>query len=27
MLKESFTVVRHLQEAIEFRFQTKLVEI
>jgi len=27
MLKESFAVVRHLQETIEFRFQTKLVEI
>ena len=27
MLKESFTVVNRLQEAIEFRFQTKLVEI
>ena len=27
MLKESFTVVNRLQETIEFRFQTKLVEI
>jgi len=27
MLKESFAVVRRLQETIEFRFQTKLVEI
>ena len=27
MLKESFAVVRGLQETIEFRFQTKLVEI
>ena len=27
MLKESFAVVRQLQETIEFRFQTKLVEI
>jgi len=27
MLKESFAVVRSLQEIIEFRFQTKLVEI
>lgn len=27
MLKESFAVVRKLQGAIEFRFQTKLVEI
>jgi len=27
MLKESFAVVRLLQETIEFRFQTKLVEI
>ena len=27
MLKESFAVVRQLQGAIEFRFQTKLVEI
>ncbi|MBW2705626.1 MAG: cyclic nucleotide-binding/CBS domain-containing protein [Deltaproteobacteria bacterium] len=27
MLKESFAVVRHLQETIEIRFQTKLVEI
>lgn len=27
MLKESFAVVRKLQSAIEFRFQTKLVEI
>ena len=27
MLKESFTVVRRLQEIIEFRFQTKVVEI
>ena len=27
MLKESFTVVRRLQETIEFRFQTKVVEI
>ncbi|MEE4265217.1 MAG: DUF294 nucleotidyltransferase-like domain-containing protein [Desulfobacteraceae bacterium] len=27
MLKESFAVVRRLQEIIEFRFQTKLVEI
>ena len=27
MLKESFAVVRGLQEIIEFRFQTKLVEI
>jgi CBS domain-containing protein len=27
MLKESFAVVRRLQETIEYRFQTKLVEI
>jgi len=27
MLKESFAVVRRLQESIEFRFQTKVVEI
>jgi CBS domain-containing protein len=27
MLKESFAVVRGLQEIIEFRFQTRLVEI
>jgi len=27
MLKESFAVVRRLQETIEFRFQTRLVEI
>jgi CBS domain-containing protein len=27
MLKESFAVVRRLQEILEFRFQTKLVEI
>jgi len=27
MLKESFAIVRRLQETIEFRFQTKLVEI
>ncbi|MCP4368816.1 MAG: hypothetical protein GY797_11990, partial [Deltaproteobacteria bacterium] len=27
MLKESFAVVRRLQETIEFRFQTKVVEI
>jgi CBS domain-containing protein len=27
MLKESFAVVRRLQETIEFRYQTKLVEI
>ncbi|MGD8213225.1 MAG: putative nucleotidyltransferase substrate binding domain-containing protein, partial [Desulfobacterales bacterium] len=27
MLKESFAVVRRLQEAIEYRFQTKVIEI
>ena len=27
MLKESFAVVRRLQETIEFRFKTKLVKI
>ena len=27
MLKESFAVVRRLQETLEFRFQTKMVEI
>jgi len=26
MLKESFAVVRRLQETIEFRFQTKVIE-